>query len=1717
MPLTDLQKEYIVKQSGLDPSSYTTDEGGDNIIPLTQVNRAQPSISQKVSPPVSTPVPTADSALTTGFKSFAQEAPSAIGAGAGLGIGGALSTSLLGALDIAQPEIGIPLHLALALTGAAIGGGAAKEVQSTIEPESWQENVAQSQATNPKAAIAGQLATLPLGGFNPSPSNLVRAGGTLGRLVTGMSPEVNELQNLLNVGMGAGLGPAQEVGSSVISGTPMPGALDLLKSTGIGALFNRPNSLGKLYGLHEAQPIQSEPSGEQLTNLPRADVITNPQTQTTDTAIMAQQVAQDIARQRAYGISQPADQPTGAQPGSIKVDETTGQRTLTWKNKTYPLTPEGLNALYTASGGASGTALASNKRVLHAPEPTEPSEKELGDIEGEGGIVPKEDDEEVVTQQPTKIVEPVIEQPTNKYKVGDTVVNRQGDKGTVQDIVPPSGLNKALYKVKFDNGITKNFDPKWLKEYVPTQREVDYQKALAEKVSQQHADTEVPVLPAKPLNENAMRILNKDTLVGSDITRPERRNQEGSGLPQTALEKQTVGEVNKNNLPTTPEAGWWQYFKSLGQKRNVELGTDGTLVNSTTGKAIAGTSWLRQGINKTLALINPRAAGPETAGHEIFHPFLNDLLNSPRTARDKAIAQRGLDIVSKSPDYQKWAEARRAANVNDSPEEYLTTDVGYGLIRRALNVDNESPLKKWLGDTQAYLKTRWSKHATEADYKRILTYKLYHDPAFSKVFGDGEGGLEAPVSNVAQASDNQDESSLNRYKEVQSRMKELVNSGKLDSDEFQSLFKEMETIKNTNKGMPPEEKSNSEKSHLIGNYHDGVVNALKDRSPSLYGEADSDENFMSHAQHGLSDHNRWRYNSKDNSLEWTDKPDNAANDAVLSYLKKRGITPDKNFNWTNLYSESSSLPNFHSHLDELLDNKHEHAPLGYSSFPLTRPQLEQAKRTIPEGNDDVINALQNWFKDKDEIYGKGMAPILQAAKGLNKGDITKVHKILVMESRDKQDYSKQYLNKKQLALHDAVRESLLQKQKDQIADKQPVTDYKSNGDSYQREAQIDPYYFPNKLSPKIAEILTEHPDRAGKEKQDFINHNVEQGVSPEAAETKWNTILKAYDKGSSNQTRFNADREAQGVGLPDSMMKDDLIGNMSNYFNRVSADRAWYKNIENKPDVAGKLGIEKDAWGKDVEAIGSPLNGNKHIKEILEGIHGEGFDKSERLLKGLMKVATAGMLGPMTNTHIAGSSLFNSMQYGNPAENFTAATHALAHMGQSLEHAMENGYYRKDLSSVKDIWNVNNTGLEKLSSLGSFIGNLSGRDFVNKWTKSYLQGFGESLIGMKNIAANNGDKTSIQLMKKLDPEWKSGIKYTPDALNKLASQWAGLVHGAHDARTLPGWMLKDNAIQPFFSLASWNIAQTNAWMRHVWTPAKSGNFTPLIMSTLGSLVGGYVIKELREKMADKKSAIPSLNEIVNSDRGWENNIPNLAYNAMAMQSYVGYAGILSTVAKAAFDVAHKNIPQGAAFPLDEVMSNSAHRITQFTSALLNDPNMDYFESSKKLVMDLTKENFQLGRLATAWATNFGFPGTEQNKIAKDLSAKTQDLRRWEMVEGKPFAEQTPSEDNPYIGGKTREFKRTSDMNEAAQALPDLIGAAIKKADGNIDVLKSEFKKIKQNNYQTMPNPDEYPRSFYSYLNFVTKTQGADKANSLVQDYMMKRAMNQAKSSMIPSL
>lgn len=1955
MPLTEQQKQYIVQQSGLDPSSYTTDDDGNNIV---SINKAQPSVSQKVSPQVGgnlsvLPPTTTDKPLITFGKSFAQELPSAIAGGVGLASGATLGAEL-GLLGGPIAPATVPIGSLLgALVGAAVAGGGVHTIQEEIEPESWKQDIATSQATNPISGVVGGLATLPFGGFSPSPRNVIRASGALGRLAVGMTPEANELQNLLNVGMGAGLMPAQEVGTSLISGTPMPSIGELARSAAIGAVFNKPNALGRMYGLHEAQSIRSEPDASLLENAPSVDTTTAQPSSPID---LAEQVAKDIAQRKTGGGMIPEDQPLGSTPYQV-VDKETGEKSLKWKNKTYALTPEGLNNLYTDSGGTMGEALPKNKRAMKTAEEPSVSEKELTNMEGEGGIVSenvpaaviietKPTIGDVIEQQKQQKIaekqtiqakkEAALEQPS-PFVIGDKVKDKSGNVGEVQEVIPPSGLNGPLFKVAFKDGKTRNYDPRWL--------------------SKQQKNSEVSIL--------------------------------NTGNPTTALEQQTIQDVKGEGLPHSPTEGWWRFFKSLGDKRNVKLQSDDTIVNQVTGKPIAGTSWLREGINKTLAKINPNAAGPETPGHEIFHPFINDLLSSPRTARDKAIAEKGLKIVSESPDYQRWSEERLAKGLDNSPEEYLTTDVGYGLIRRALNVEGESPLKKWYNDTKAYLKTRWSKHATEDDYKRILTYKLYHDPAFEKVFG-GDSNMKVPssvptqhqqqnqddsnlryqeiqkkldeyiinkkphdeeydrlfaeggrlkgdyigdiinndtvrakpvdldyrhehsqygmragfryrkkennvawdfeptqdeknaVTNFIEKKGNptpthsnvfdsrikyQDESNLSqdkiRYDEIQKRMRELMNSGQMNTDEFSNLWKEMEGIKNKTKGMPPK---NSEESGLNRRINEEgyTEEDLQAQLDALYANPDEvvskatevEKKPVLSAQKVLENTSEQeaykqsrikeledtiaarkevqknaalRYNAETPTVEeWSniDKLTTAVKttrnpkstmyaignefDAVREelngILKKKQLEPNRE----DLWNEEAKLHRKLRALSYLNDSLHDRFPnlrqqvlsmpepsrrfsensgltdeskfisqdgmrqvlitrqpednskwratvfnQGEVDYHINRDTKEDAIFAIKDSlnraghvlseipwNDEktkfserssfapvftsridkiaekypsytgklISDKLHKFSGETDLLTGRIGNQLIEATRDYTPKQIERVYRYLF----DKDNFGKSSitLTGDESTLSNKIVDILREPRKQQIALGLKV----SQGPGSYRQAGIKPEgYMFNMLDPQVAYTWSEKGNSVEAKGYDnaYIQHQIAKGATPEEAAALLRDYKHALGSNVARDVEFGAIRKAEGNGLPWSMVDKNFASASIRYAKRAARDLAFFKHIQNDPETLAALNL-RDQFGNFVDASKYPkvdtnISSSPEVQNALRSVFGIDTPRNPRVM-AVARVAGNAVMGIGT----AGRNILNMpafiAQYVQIPQ-LPLVVKALAEINTVRVRAFRNNAIRAsfgDFDAAGYYEGNPNPAINLMNKFSQVLRKYQGRDLSDKFEGSFYYSLGE-LLATSNIAkAKEGNKESIRFVKRFSDINEGDVlttkKVTQDNIERMAKRFVDAARGTYGEEGLPSWAI-EGEFAPFAALSRFSIEKSNTIWKDVIEPMKQGIYGPLLRYTLGSIGVGLWMEELNELLNDKRGQEPKINEIIASG-----NQAALIPKAISLLQLASFAGIVSDGAKlatAAYQNKSLKYNQPLSFPLYTLATDTiAANISDAIGAVKN--GEDPFEVMGGLATAISTQSVQTLRYINAYAQ----PDETKRK------EKFRDLRVFNQLTGKP----QPTDDNSghqnlLADMDLKKFKKTDDMSVATEELPQLLKRAIEKANGNVDILRSEFQKIKQNNYQTMPSPDTYPSTFLRYLNYVKETQGADKATALVQDYMKHRALNTAKSGMVPTL
>lgn len=1733
MPLTDYQKRWIVQQSGYDPDKYTADEDTRSIVPIVS---KQPSVSETPYQPKAD-LPQTNQPLDAGTlgatgTALGTAAEGALPSVAG-GFGAGATMAGLAGLGLDLTGVGLIPGLALGAVGAYGASRAARSAQKLLEPQEWQKAVQAGQQAHPIAAGVGALADLPLGGFGPnSLGNIGKAAGAIPKLVTGMPLAADEASQLANVGIGAAMSPIQQIVESQVEGQPMPSAGSLLKSTAEGAIFSKPNRLGKAMGFHEAPSKSQEFTKEMLARIEQSEP--NP-----DVTIPEFEDLTKPQKQKAEL------QATGLVSGSLKGAQERSNKMASYKETSEPTTAQ--EEQMTGEGGPEPISKNQDfinslnekaKKNLESPEELQKQlQQELGINEQSSGTA----GEDTTHKQETSQIATEAERTTkaNLESEGRTGQITPEWWNLAQRVAGKRGATLALDKDLATAGQTTV--PQTRNTLDVILAKINTQKAGADTPTHELAHIFLQDLRNSNRPQDKEFVRKYDALVEQHPDYQEwktKRNE--AGLDSTPEEYQATNQgVESINRALSNETGFQKWKNDFTGYLKTRWGKHATtedyqrlmnykLLNDPAYYKILG---MRKPEQSNLNIGNQEESLKKQESSNLTSPKHDSVIEAldegVKTTDDATITPERADELQNALSKQvKWPENSNTKKALDSKEFDNLDPDHWKDLRKIYNAESfpdeqkretgivPEPVKKQL---VAEVPRTIPPKALEVNKPQPKQISQPREKALNYIPGEKVSPTELGGPKLKPI----DESKYRRETPItpEEQKNDLLSSKMAwnEIDNTKDPQATMDQLKTQHDYALEKERSY----RAIGDI-DGA-----DRMANLRTAQQMRMHYLSEKK-GIEIPSVEKYqaesnlNSEPEKNKITEKsilPKDETNkvnelykrgEITLEQAEKLLVGNEKNQNATNI-----KLPSLHNRIEEF-GKKEEAQVLPYSTPKGFTAQIDKIRKDGGKEGNQFADAYEKYVPKKEQLYGKYIAPILKAEKGLSQGEKNKVENVLIMENRDKKSY-KNLLGAKQQELYTVIRDSLNTKQRDQIAANQPVED---NG--VKRLPKIDPFYYPNRISPKVAEELTSNPTSLASKglKKDFLDYQVKNGYSKEQGQEKLDTILKAYDTGEPNLTKFNAVRRAEGIGLPDSWMRNNPDKNLSAYFNRVASDRAYHDTMETNPDVMmATKGVTTDPWGKEFakKSTAQTLEGNEDVKQVMDRIHGEPFSKDEATLKSIQRVATSLFLGPLTNFHIAASSIANSLQYLRPTEAPSALIHALTNIKEGYEKSLESGGIKKNFTKLSDIWDINNTSLEKWRAAGDMIGKVNGRDLTNNFTKAYLQNVGEWIVKSKNIAANSGDKARIDLMKRIDPDWKSGTKYSDKDIENLGSNFGSIIHGGHDARTLPGWMLRDSAIQPFLSLASWNISQTNAWMRHVFTPAKQGNFKPLIMSTLGAAIGGYIIKEGRELLSDKKSPIPSLTEIMAGEN--DTTKPGLiAYNLMAMSSYTGLAGIYSVIGKSFADLAHKNIPQSATFPLDEVLGNSTGQIAQAISAYMNDSNFDFYNAGTKLVTNLVKENIQIGRIAISWAANYeGISGLEQEHYNKVLNAKTSSLRRFQMTEGIPYDWQTPNTANMYEGLKTKAFKHTEDIGEAAEALPNLIEAAFNKASGDPEILRSELHKIKQNSYQTMPDPERMPLRFMKYATFLSKTQGEDVASQYMLDYFQHKAINEAKGSMVPSL
>lgn len=781
-----------------------------------------------------------------------------------------------------------------------------------------------------------------------------------------------------------------------------------------------------------------------------------------------------------------------------------------------------------------------------------------------------------------------------------------------------------------------------------------------------------------------------------------------------------------------------------------------------------------------------------------------------------------------------------------------------------------------------------------------------------------------------------------------------------------------------------------------------------------------------------------------------------------------------------------------------------------SRIPIFGPELDKFEiRNGPSGR-QLAPAIREALAQATSFEGRWLNPSLETLETLPYKDQLLVTDTMLKEKRLEQSFREELPSEETKIVYDRLRDLLLDKQENQIEANQPVMEFiqgKRGGfEMVPRLPKINPYYFPEVVGSKQLDILlnAEGSEAFNILKKDFITHIKEKYRLSDSDASKFFEEVKASYGGPlpGNINRFGAVRKAEGIGLPDSWLETDPRVALRRYWRRTAKDRAWFDAVEKDTDNLYILGFNKDAWGDDI----IPSNDNiarisAAAKPILDIINGANIQVTPRI-DAMSRIANNLILGPVTGINDLISALPVVSKFSpNLASLPGIYLSAIKNIGQGIKDARATGRIKKNISDVEETFFPGTELVEKLRQTADGISKITGRAALENVSRGLTMAAGSEIIRLHKTFAEAGNKKSVDFLTKI----ANNKDYTKLSDNDLAARIVDLAQGTYDLRGLPAWVL-NSPLAPIFRLSKWNIEQLNNLHKFAIQPATKGDFGPLIVTLLGGAVGGYVSKEIRELINQKKSNIPNFKEISNADP--KEKVPASAYSLAAAISYSGVLGLLGEGVKSGFDINYKNKPQGFNYPLVEMTVETTDNIAKVIQAI--SAGEDITDVGVEFAKNQFGRNIQVGRLA---ATYLG------NKDVARKSEERRDLRVYNQLHGQPFSPQTLTSGlNPYENLDKKRFYKASDRKEIIGESRRLVKEVLEENKGDAEGIRRGLRNLKTGGAATtLPSPESNPIAFNKYIKYLKATYGEEEANRRIKSYMKERALGSFKRSLIPSI
>jgi hypothetical protein len=577
---------------------------------------------------------------------------------------------------------------------------------------------------------------------------------------------------------------------------------------------------------------------------------------------------------------------------------------------------------------------------------------------------------------------------------------------------------------------------------------------------------------------------------------------------------------------------------------------------------------------------------------------------------------------------------------------------------------------------------------------------------------------------------------------------------------------------------------------------------------------------------------------------------------------------------------------------------------------------------------------------------------------------------------------------------------------------------------------------------------------------------------------------------------------------------------------RVSKDKAFFDYLQNDPvmryvlEIPDKFGMMRPKNPpklKDGTVVDGSIRGTEQIHNLKKFIFGDFAEVNQPILQSVMRMVNSALLGTGTGIRNIANAPLLALKNINRLENIPAVFTALFKMRSVYRRALETNALQLSINELGPSSVVSpNVWAQRFNYAADFLRKYSLRDWSERMERNYEFAVGETIALGEIGRAKRGDKKAIEWVRKfgtlikdlntrvLDPKGKMS-DITVDDLNNISKSFTDRTAGSFDERGQPLWAITGK-LSPFFALSRWTLEQTNLVWKDVVKPAMDGKPLNLLAYTLGAVFTGEAIEKINELLNQSRPYQPTVREAFSTD----NNLQQ-ARSVIALMQLAAYGGLVSDVMKASTDLYGGHVPRGISFPLMDFLGTTVAKGTADYATALN-AGEDPFTATKAFVEHLLTRSIQSVRLAS----NLTWRKDDQAR-----KEKFRDIRIFKELEGDP-AMSIPPSTNPFLDLDIKEFKRSENFQEAAEMVPGLVKKKIEQArlpSGELDVeeVRRGLRGLRQNSFQTIPNPEDNPREAFRYLEFLKETQGEEAASERLRDFMRQRELNKAKSKLVPSL